>query len=66
MRDVLQILGVVLGVVSAIVVDINAILKYKSSQKDKIAEAWLFEEIFFGSAVGVAIIVVILLISLLF
>lgn len=43
MRDILQMLGVILGVMATIVVDASALLKYKSSTKDKLAEAWLFE-----------------------
>lgn len=66
MRDILQILGAILGVISVIIVDVNTILRYKSSKKDKLAEAWLFEGVFFGSAVGISIIVVFSLISLLF
>ena len=66
MRNILQILGVVLGVITVIIVDVNTILRYKLSPKDKLAQAWLFEGLLFGSAAGISIIVVILLISLLF
>ncbi len=66
MRDILQMLGVILGVTAAIVVDASALLKYKSSTKDKLAEAWLFEGLFSGSAIGISIIVVVILVSLLF
>ena len=66
MRDILQILGGILGVIATIIVYVNTILRFKSSKKDKLAEAWLFEGFCFGSAAGISIIVIFLLISLLF
>lgn len=66
MRDILQMLGAILGVIATIIVYVNTILRYKSSKKDKLAEAWLYEGFFFGSAVGTSIITVFLLVSLLF
>ena len=37
MRDILQITGCILAGIIAIVVDVRAILKFKSSNKDKLA-----------------------------
>lgn len=66
MRDILQIIGIILAVITAIVVDVDAILKFNSSNKDKLAEAWLFEGFFRGSAFAMVVLVIFLLISLLF
>ena len=66
MRNILQIIGVVLALIATITIDINTVLTFKSSKKDSLAEAWMFEGIFFGSAVGMVVLVIILLISLLF
>lgn len=66
MRDILQITGCILAGIIAIVVDVTAILKFKSSNKDKLAEAWLFEGLLRGSAFAIVVLVIIVLISLLF
>lgn len=66
MRNILQIIGAVLAGIAVITIYITNILRFKSSKKDKLAEAWLYEGFFFGSAVGISIIVIFLLISMLF
>ena len=66
MRDILQITGYIYTGIIAIVVDVIAVLRFKSSNKDNEAKALLFKEIFKGSAFAIVVLVIVLLISLLF
>ena len=66
MRNILQIIGAVLAGIATITIYIFNILSFKASKKDTLAENWMFAGFFFGSAVGIWIIVIFLLISLLF
>ena len=66
MKDVLLIIGIILGIIVIIILDVNAILVYNSSKKDERTDTKLFGELSFGSAVGVAIILTFTLVSNLF
>ena len=66
MREILQIIGCALAVIIVIVVNVSTILKFKSSNRDKIADAWFIEEIFRGAAFAILILVTFVLLSLLF
>lgn len=66
MRDILQITGYIYTGIIAIVVDVIAILRFKSSDKDKEATSLLVKEILKGSAFAIVVLIIVLLISLLF
>lgn len=66
MRDILQITGYIYTGIIAIVVDFMAVLRFKSSNKDKEAKSLLVKEILKGSAFAIVVLVIVLLISLLF
>ena len=66
MRDILQIIGYIYTGIIAIVVDVMAVLRFKSSNKDKEAKSLLVKEILKGSAFAIVVLVIVLLISLLF
>ena len=63
MRDILQITGFIY---TAIVVDVIAILRFKSSNKDDEAKSLLAKEILMGSTFAIVVLVIVLLVSLLF
>lgn len=66
MRDILQITGYIYTGIIAIIVAVIAILRFKSSNKDKEAKSLLVKEILYGSAFAIVVLVIVLLISLLF
>ena len=63
MRDILQITGFIYTAIITIVVDVIAILRFKSSNKD---ESLLAKEILMGSTFAIVVLVIVLLVSLLF
>ena len=66
MREVLQIIGQIFAIIVVIVMNIGNILKFNSSKKDELADAWLIEGIFRASAFGIITILIFVLLSLLF
>ena len=66
MRDILQITGFIYTAIIAIVVDVIAILRFKSSNKDDEAKYLLAKEILMGSTFVIVVLVIVLLVSLLF
>ena len=53
MRDILQITGFIYTAIIAIVVDVIAILRFKSSNKDDEAKSLLAKEILMGSTFAI-------------
>ena len=66
MRNILHITGFIYTGIIAIVVNVIAILRFKSSNKDKEAKSLLVKEILSGSAFAIAVLVIVILVSLLF
>lgn len=66
MRDILQITGFIYTTIIAIVVDVIAILRFKSSNKDDEEKSLLAKEILMGSTFAIVVLVIVLLVSLLF
>lgn len=63
MRNVLQLVGVFLGFIIAASMCVYAIAKFSTSKKTEIDEKWLFEGLLRGSATGVSICLIFVLIS---
>ena len=66
MRDILQITGFIYTAIIAIVLDIIAIVRFKSSNKDAKAKSLLAKEILMGSTFAIVVLLIVLLVSLLF
>lgn len=66
MKDVFQIIGVILAIIIAVVGYIFAILRFKSSKRERCDEAWFFEGLTASSAFAICILLIFVGISLLF
>ena len=66
MKEIFQIVGVVLASIIAVVGYGFAILRYKSSNQNRSSEVWLFECLTASSAVAICILLIFVGISLLF
>ena len=66
MKDVFQLIGVILASIIAIIGYLFAILRYKSSKRDKCADSWLFESLTASSAIAICVLLIFVGISLLF
>ena len=64
MKEILQFIGMILAITIAIIGYIFAISRYKSSNKDNIAEANLFKDLTASSAIAVIILVLFVVISM--
>ncbi len=56
MENVFQVIGVILASIIAIIGYIFAILRYKSSNRDKNAELWLFEGLIRASVIAIFVL----------
>lgn len=63
MKDILFTTGIVLGIIAMIVVDTFQILTLKSNKTEEISNEELLAKLYFGSAVGMLIILVFCIIS---
>ena len=63
MKDILFTTGIVLGMIAMIVVDTFQILTLKSNKSEEISNEELLEKLYFGSAVGMLVILIFCIIS---
>ena len=63
MQNILLTIGIVLGTIAMIVVDTFQILTLKSNKTEEISNEELLAKLYFGSAVGMLIILVFCIIS---
>ena len=63
MKDILFTTGIVLGIIAMIVVDTFQILTLKSNKTEEISNEELLEKLYFGSAVGMLVLLIFCIIS---
>ena len=64
MRDILQLVGAIIGFIITTSMYVHAAIKFSASKKTEIDEKWLFEGFFRGSAAGISICLIFVVISL--
>ena len=66
MQNILLTIGIVLGTIAMIVVDTFQILTLKSKKTEEISNEELLEKLYFGSAVGMLVLLIFWIISCIF
>lgn len=66
MRDILQLVGAIIGIIITTTMYVHTAKKFSGSKKTETDEKWLFEGFFRGSAAGVTVCLVFVIISLIF